>query len=81
MEKMNKMIFQKHKKKLETKIFDRETLIPIIRSSICTGEKVAGFKNIHNGHFTDIMLIRTDADLESFLTTYGIDKEELKIEY
>lgn len=73
------MLFKK--KKQETKTFDRETLYPIIRSSICTGEKVAGFKDKHTGKFSDIMLIRTDADLDSFLKTYEIQKDEIKIEY
>ena len=42
--------------------FDPETQYAVIRSSICTGEKVAGFKNKTNGHFTEVMLIRPPAD-------------------
>lgn len=45
---------------------------PILRCSICTGEQVAGFKDIHTGKFTDIMLIRDEKDLQSFKETYGV---------
>lgn len=51
--------------------------MPVVHISICTGEKVAGFKDIHTGKFTDIMLIRGDGDLQEFLSMYGISEEEL----
>ncbi|MBQ4058693.1 MAG: YaiI/YqxD family protein [Lachnospiraceae bacterium] len=44
----------------------------VIRSSICTGEKVAGFKNLHTGKFEDMMLIKTEKDVESFQKKYGV---------
>ncbi|MCR5268007.1 MAG: aspartate dehydrogenase [Lachnospiraceae bacterium] len=50
-----------------------------MQASICTGEKVAGFKDKDGGHFTEVMLIRTDADLERFKKLYGIT--EVKTEY
>ena len=59
--------------------FDPETQCAVIRSSICTGEKVAGFKNKTDGHFTEVMLIRSPADEKLFKETYGIDS--LKVEY
>lgn len=37
--------------------YDKEKQKPVIRCSICTGEQVAGFKDIRTGKFTDIMLI------------------------
>ncbi|SMC45361.1 hypothetical protein SAMN06296952_1248 [Oscillospiraceae bacterium] len=52
---------------------------PVIRSSICTGEKVAGFKNREDGHFTDVMFIRNKADEEKFKKLYDID--DLPVEY
>lgn len=61
------------KKSVKTKSYDRENQIPVIRSSICTGEKTAGFKDRRTGHFTEVMLIRTDADLEQFRKEYGVD--------
>ena len=59
--------------------YDPEKQYPCIRSSICTGEKVAGFKDINGGHFTEIMLIRSPKDIEEFKKTYHVD--ELKVEY
>ena len=56
--------------------FDRNKMVPVIRSSICTGEKTAGFKNLETGRFEDIML-----DLQEFLDLYGISKEEIRTEY
>ena len=59
--------------------YDPQTQYAVIRSSICTGEKVAGFKNKKNGHFTDVMVIRTPADEERFKKIYGLDT--VKTEY
>ncbi len=36
------------KKKIVKKTYDREQMKPVIRASICTGEEVAGFKDIPN---------------------------------
>ena len=59
--------------------FDPETQIAVIRSSICTGEKVAGFKNKKDGHFTEVMLIRSPEDEKQFKEIYGI--ETVRTEY
>ncbi|MCR4776985.1 MAG: aspartate dehydrogenase [Saccharofermentans sp.] len=48
---------------------------PVIRSSICTGEKVAGFKNRQSGVFEDIMLIQTPGDIEEFRRKYNISAD------
>ncbi len=56
----------------EAKTYDMENKRPVIRCSICTGEQVAGFKDIHTGKFEEIMLIKNDADLRSFKETYGL---------
>ncbi len=55
--------------------YDRERLEPAIRCSICTGEQVAGFRDRQNGHFEEIALIRSDADLQAFREKYGITEE------
>lgn len=52
--------------------YDKENQKPVIRCSICTGEQVAGFKDIHTGKFTDICLIRSEKDLQEFKETYRI---------
>ena len=51
----------------------------MIKASICTGERVAGFKSRADGHFTEVMLITSDTDLMVFKNAYGID--EIKTEY
>ena len=60
------------RKKTERKEYDRENGKPILRCSICNGERVAGFKNIHTGEFREECFIRDDGDLEEFLEKYGI---------
>lgn len=59
--------------------FDPETQYAVIRSSICTGEKVAGFKNKKDGHFTEVMVIRSSEDERRFKAIYGI--ETVRVEY
>ena len=61
--------------------YDPDEMKPVIRSSICTGEKVAGFRNLQTGKFEEVMLIRNDADREIFLKMYSIRPEELTTEY
>ena len=69
-----------HNRKLREEIkFDPEMQYAVIRSSICTGEKVAGFKNKKDGHFTEVMLIRSPEDEKRFKKTYGLDV--VKVEY
>jgi len=60
------------KRKIEKKTYDVETQKPVIKCSICTGEQVAGFKDIHTGKFEEVMLIRDEKDLENFKGMYGI---------
>lgn len=74
-------MFRRKEKKARRGSYDRENLKPIIRASICTGEKVAGFRDLRTGKFTEIMLIRGDGDMAEFLETYGIDPEEIRKEW
>ena len=60
------------KKKYKKKTYDTENKKPVFRCSICTGEQVAGFKDVNTGHFEDIMLIRNSADLDEFMRMYGV---------
>ncbi len=63
------------RKKAPAEAYDKETLQPVIRSSICTGEKVAGFREKETGRFREVSLIRTPADLDAFKRKYGIEGE------
>ena len=60
--------------------YDKNNLIPIRKKSICSGEEVVGFKNIHTGRFIEYMVIENQKDLEYFMKLYNI-KEDIKIEY
>ena len=59
--------------------FDPEKQIAVLRSSICTGEKGAGFKDLEGGRFTEVMLIRCREDERRFREIYGL--ETVKTEY
>ena len=72
------MLFGKRSRGPEIK-FDPDKQYAIIRSSICTGEKVAGFKNKEDGHFTEVMLIRSYEDELRFKELYNL--ETIKTEY
>ncbi len=60
------------RKKQEVKIYDKEKYRAVLRCSICTGEQVAGFKDIHTGHFEEVMLIRNSRDLDEFMDMYDV---------
>ena len=55
--------------------YDKDNKRPVIKTSICTGEQVAGFKDIHTGKIEEVMLIKNQADLNAFKKMYGIDGE------
>ena len=65
-------------KRIEKKTYDQSSQKPVIKASICNGEQVAGFKDIHTGKFEEVMLIRRAEDLEAFKTMYGIEGEITK---
>lgn len=54
---------------------------PVIRSSICTGEKVACMRNRQTGRMQEVMLIRTQEDLDSFCRQYGLSPDRIKTVY
>ena len=60
------------RKKKDQIAYDSQKKRPVIKCSICTGEQVAGFQDIHNGTFEDVMLIRGKEDMKDFREKYGI---------
>ena len=68
------------KERIVTQSYDMENKKPVIKASICNGEQVAGFRDIHTGKIEEVMLIKSPADLEKFKVIYGI-KEEITKEY
>lgn len=74
------MIFRRRKSAV-TVPYDKAGKIPVIHSSICTGEQVAGFKEITTGKFHEVMLLQTEADYQEFLRLYGVEESEIKREW
>ena len=66
------------KRKDIVKSYDKNNKIPVIKASICNGEQVAGFKDIHTGKIEEIMLIKNSADIDKFKKMYGIEGEITK---
>ena len=68
------MGFFTKKKAAEPLVYDREKEYPVLHCSICNGEQVAGFKNRDTGHFREITLIRTQAELDTFMKQCSISE-------
>ncbi len=66
------------KRKSAVHSYDKENKKPVIRSSICNGEQVAGFKDIHTGKMEEVMLIKSPADIDKFRAMYDIEGEIIK---
>lgn len=74
LKKVNEMFLYKPKE--QKKSFDKNTQKPVMRCSICTGEKVVGFKDIQTGKFEEVMLVKDEKDLAAFKERYGVDTIE-----
>lgn len=66
-------MFGKKKQIQPTIEYNPETQRAVLKCSICTGEQVAGFKDIKTGKFTEAMLIRNSKDMSAFMEMYHID--------
>ncbi|WP_300413616.1 aspartate dehydrogenase [uncultured Oscillibacter sp.] len=73
-------MFGRRKKQTEAP-YDKGGKIPVIRSSICTGEQVAGFKDPVSGKFEELMLLRDGRDLQEFLRRYQVVEADVKREW
>lgn len=69
------------KKKKEKQTYDQQLKKPVIRASICTGEQVAGFRDLSSGRFEEIAFIRDKKDLAEFMEAYGIVEGEITREW
>ncbi len=61
--------------------FSLEEYEPVVRSSICTGERVACMRDRESGRLREVMLIRTGEDLDAFCKAYGLKPEQVKTVY
>ncbi len=71
-------MFAKRKKE-ESVLYDEKNWKPVLKCSICNGERVAGFLNVKNGEFREENFIRDEADLQIFKKKYNIKAEIEKI--
>ncbi len=71
------MFFGKLKKsKMQKVTYDPQEQKPVIRASICTGERVGGLKDLKTGKFTELQLLRSDSDVEAFCEACGVETVE-----
>ena len=70
-----------HRRESAPPLYPPEEYEPVLRSSICTGEKTACMREKATGKLREIQLIRSRRDLEDFCRTYGVKAEELKTVY
>lgn len=59
--------------------YDEEKQYPVIKASICTGEKVAGFRDKTGNGFVEVMVIHNDYEKELFMKAYNL--KDIKSEY
>lgn len=52
--------------------YDSKRMKAVLKCSICTGEQVAGFKDIETGKFTEVCLISSSTDLDLFMKKYHL---------
>lgn len=62
-------------------VWDSDNYVPVIRASICTGEKVAGFKDTRTNKFIECDLIQNNKDLEAFAKKYRLSPSQIKTEW
>ncbi len=74
-------LFKKRQPEPEVTYFDPAAFEPVIRASICTGEKVACMRERTTGKLHELMLIRTEEDVALFRRRYGIGDREIRTVY
>ncbi len=74
-------LFQKRRTEPELPDYDLAAFEPVIRASICTGEKVACMRDRESGKLHELMLIRTDEDLQRFCRAYRLEAKNVRTVY
>ncbi len=69
--------FHKKEQQVKKASFDPAVSEPAMRCSICTGERVFGFRAKDGGSFEEVCLIRNDAELERVCGEYGISPQDV----
>ena len=76
-----KLFGRKQEPRQETTYFDPAEYEPVIRSSICTGERVACMRERATGRLHELMLIRGEEDIAAFCRRYRVEENNLKTVY
>lgn len=74
-------LFKKKQPEPAVTLFDPAEYEPVIRASICTGERVACMRERATGKLHELMLIRTDEDLAAFCRRYQIEEKTVRTVY
>ena len=74
-------LFHKNKSEPELPQYDLAAYEPVIRASICTGEKVACMREKESGRLHELMMIRMEADLDRFCKSYGVERKKIRTVY
>ena len=69
------------KNSASTSPYPNDKYEPVLKSSICTGELTACFRDRETGKLHDIMVIRHPKDLHDFGKEYGVDVENMRTVY
>lgn len=76
-----KMKLFNRKKSASSAPFPIDKYEPVLKSSICTGELTACFRDRETGKLHDIMVIRQPKDLHDFGKEYSVDVEHMRTIY
>ena len=74
-------VFKRKKKNESLPVYPPEEDEPVIRCSICTGEQVGCMRDRSTGKLHELMLIRSEEDLESFCRQTGAEADKIKRVY
>jgi hypothetical protein len=53
---------------------DRSLYTPVIRASICTGERALGFVGVEDKVFHEVCVVNSEKDIQIFKETYHVDE-------
>ena len=74
-------LFSKKAPRAHNAAYPAEAYKPVIRQSICTGEKVACMRHVKTGKLTELMLVRSEADVEAFCEEYSVKRSDIETVY
>ena len=74
-------LFKKRPSEAPVQHYPAEDYEPVIRSSICTGEKVACMRERAGGKLHELMLVRDQEDLDRFCRLYAVRREDIRTIY